>query len=377
MASIQKLSNGWRFRVSYKEGDKYKQKTQGGFRTKKEAELAAGELEKKLHIGHDISSGDQLFSVYMRNWFEVYKKGKNSLVHDRTVELSVKLVEEKFVGVKIKDLTRDMYQRFLNEYAENHATGTVKKRHTYIRACIKDAIQDGVISKDPTYKAIVKGKKDDKAEELKYLNFEEVKSLVVEIKKDMQPKFISRYIILFAIATGARIAEILGLTWDCVDFENQTITINKTWDYKDTHDFSDTKNYQSKRTITIDKDTSDRLIFLKNNQKKLALRTGLRNTKNLCFINTKMDLVTPEAVNKNLKKLCKKIKATEITSHGLRHTHASMLLYQGINIKYVSRRLGHKDIVTTLQEYSHILDEMEQKESRLVDAAMEEVHRAK
>lgn len=377
MASIQKLKNGWRYRVSYKDGDTYKTKTKGGFRTKKEAEIAAAELEKKLHLGDDINAGDQYFSDYMRNWFEVYKKGKNSLVHDRTIELAVKLVEEHFPGVKMKDLTRDMYQRFLNEFAENHATGTVKKRHTYIRACIKYAIEDGVISKDPTYKAIVKGKKDDKAEELKYLNFEQVKSLVKEIKNDMQPKFISRYIILFAIATGARYAEIIGLTWDCVDFEKQTITINKTWDYKDTNDFSETKNYQSKRTITIDKDTIKMLTFLKNHQNKLALQTGLRNTNNLCFVNTKMELVTPEAVNKTLKKLCKKINAAEITSHGLRHTHASMLLYQGVNVKYVSRRLGHNDIVTTLQTYSHILDEMDQKESRIVDDTMEQIFRAK
>lgn len=62
-----------------------------------------------------------------------------------------------------------------------------------------------------------------------------------------------------------------------------------------------------------------------------------------------------------------------ITCYGLRHTHASMLLYKGMNIKYVSRHLGHKDIVTTFQTYSHILDEMEQKESR----AMEELYHTK
>lgn len=380
MASIQKLKSGWRYRVSYKEGDKYKTKTQGGFRTKKEAEIAAAELEKKLHIGQDISAGDQLFAEYMRNWFEVYKKGKHSLVHDRTIELSVKLVEEHFPGVKMKELTRDMYQRFLNEFAETHATGTVKKRHTYIRACIKYAIEDGVISKDPTYKAIVKGKKEDKVEELKYLNFKEVQSLIDETKKDLNPKFISRFIILFALATGARFAEIIGLTWDCVDFEKRTIHVNKTWDYKDTHDFSDTKNYQSKRIIRIDKDTIDMLKFLKNNQNKISLQTGLRksyNPKNLCFIDSKMELVTPEAVNKTLKKLCKRIGATEITSHGLRHTHASMLIYKKVNVKYVSRRLGHKDIVTTLQTYSHILDEMEQTESSIVEETMAELYRAK
>ncbi|NRD80342.1 site-specific integrase [Bacillus sp. BRMEA1] len=373
MASIQKLSNGWRYRVSYKDGEKYKTKTQGGFRTKRECELAAAELEKKLHVGHDITAGDQLFSEYMRNWFEVYKKGKHSPANDSVIELAVKLVEQYFVGVKLKELTRDMYQRFLNDFAETHATGTVKNRHIYIKSCIKNAIEDGVITKDPTYKAVIKGKKEDKVEELKFLNFEEVKSLVNETKKEIHPKFIAGYIILFAITTGARIGEIIGLTWDCVNFENQTITINKTWDYKYTNDFSSTKNYASMRTITIDKETCDLLKTLKNIQNKNAMLTGFRNTKNLCFVNSFMEVIHPKSVNKALKKLCKKSSVSEITLHGLRHTHASMLLYQGINVKYVSRRLGHGDIVTTLQTYSHILDEMEQKESRHVDETMHQL----
>lgn len=376
MASIQKLSNGWRFRVSYKDGDKYKTKTQGGFRTKKEAEIAAAELEKKLHLGNDINAGDQLFSVYMRNWYEVYKKGKYSLEHERNIERSVRLVEEFFPGIRMKDLTKDMYQRFLNELSIGHAKATVSKRHVYIRACIRDAINDGVITKDPTYKAVITGDKDEKTEELKYLNFDEVKRLVNEIKKDMTPKYISRYIILFAIAAGARFSEIMGLTWDCVDLKNLTITINKTWDFKDTNDFSDTKNYASKRTITIDEETANMLKELRLKQNEVALQTGLRNAKNLVFINTKMDLVTNNAVNKTLRNLCERVGVREITCHGLRHTHASMLLYRGINVKYISRRLGHKDIVTTLQTYSHVLDEMEQKESRQVDETMMDLYNA-
>jgi integrase len=377
MASIQKLKNGWRYRVSYKEGDKYKTKTQGGFRTKREAEIAAAELEKKLHVGQDISAGDQLFSEYMRNWYEIYKKGKYSKEHERNIERSVRLVETHFLGLKIKDLTRDIYQRFINEISPKYATDTVRKRHTYIKACLKDAIEDGVIIKDPTYKVIIKGHKETKSEELKYLNFEEVKKLVTEIKKDMRPTYISRYIILFAIATGARFSEIAGLTWDCVDFENQTVTINKTWDFKDTHDFSDTKNYASKRTITIDEETCSMLKELKAHQNKHAIQTGLRNTKNLVFVGLRMELVSNNAVNKTLRNLCQKVGIKEITCHPLRHTHASMLLFRGVNIKYISRRLGHNDIVTTLQTYSHVLDEMEQKESRQVDETMGELFRAK
>ncbi|EOB3421192.1 tyrosine-type recombinase/integrase [Enterococcus faecium] len=80
------------------------------------------------------------------------------------------------------------------------------------------------------------------------------------------------------------------------------------------------------------------------------------------------------SLNKFLRKFCKKVGVTEITCHGLRHTHAFILLYQGINIKYVSRRLGHKDIVNTLQTYQHILDEMEQKESNVVNNPMKQMY---
>ncbi|MFS0783600.1 tyrosine-type recombinase/integrase [Bacillus sp. 1P06AnD] len=374
MASIQKVNNNWRYRVSYKENGKYKTKTKGGFRTKKEAEIAAAELEKKLHTGFDISAADQLFSDYMRNWYEIYKKGKYSLSHEKNIQLSVKLVEKHFIGLKMKELTRSLYQKFINDISINYSTETVKKRHTYIKECIKNAIEDEIITKDPTYKTVIKGGKSEKSEELKYLNFEEVKVLIAEIKKDLNPKYISRFIILFAISTGARFSEIMGLTWDCVDFENKTVNINKSWDFKDKNDFGDTKNFQSKRIITIDDDTCEMLKDLKKLQNEFALQTGLRNKKNLCFINTKMSLVSNNAVNKTLKTLCNKIGIKAITCHSLRHTHASMLLYNGVNIKYLSRRLGHKDIVTTLQTYSHVLDEMEQKESRQVDKTMKELH---
>jgi len=153
------------------------------FPNKKEAELAAAELEKKLHVGYDISSGDQYFSDYMKNWFEIYKKGKYTKGHEHNIELSVRLVEKYFPGVRMKDLNRDMYQKFINEISKNYATATVRKRHTYIKSCLKDAIQDGVIVKDPTYRVTIKGHKEEKAEELKYLNFEEAKMLITEIKK--------------------------------------------------------------------------------------------------------------------------------------------------------------------------------------------------
>ncbi|EEM50786.1 Integrase (Phage-related protein) [Bacillus thuringiensis serovar kurstaki str. T03a001] len=370
LASFEKRATGWRYRVSYKDGDKYKTKTQGGFSTKKEAAIAASELEKKISRGHNLNAEDKLFSEYMREWFEVYKKGKHSLSHEKNLLQSVKLVEEHFIGVRMKDLNRVLYQNFLNELSKKRAKMTVKKKHNCVKACIKYAIEDGILHRDPTYKAIIHGENETKSEELKFINQEEMKNIVDELRANLTPQYISRYIILFAIATGARFGEIMGMTWDCIDLEERTITINKTWDYRDKNDFGNTKNYQSVRTITIDQETVSMLKDLQKHQKEHALKTGLRNTKNLCFINNQMEVITNNAVNKVLKKICARCNVKPITCHSLRHTHASILLYNGVNIKYISRRLGHKDIVITLQTYSHVLDEMEQKESRIVDQTM-------
>lgn len=378
MASFQKLKSGWQYRISFKKPDgNYSTKNKGGFKTKKEAQIAAADMEQKLNKGYNVKASDRLFTEYFRSWFEIYRKGKKSHDNDGDIRRAVEFAEKAFVGVKMKDLTRDMYQAALNEYGETHSTASVKKHHTYMRTCIRDAIEEGVIFRDPTYKAVAFGKIKPKEEELKFLNLFEAKRLINETKRCLKPRYISRYIILFGLATGCRFSEILGLTWDCVDFKNRKVKITKTWDHKYTDDFSNTKNYASKRTITLDEGTFTILQELLAEQKKLAISTGLRNTKNLVFVNTKMELVTNNAVNKTLRGLCKKIGAKEITCHSLRHTHASMLLYKKINIKYVSRRLGHKDIVTTLQTYSHIIDEMEQLESREVDNLMGELYNAK
>ena len=155
------------------------------------------------------------------------------------------------------------------------------------------------------------------------------------------------------------------------------VTINKAWDFKDKNDFKATKTFDSKRTITIDEETLKYLKQLKTYQNKIALATGLRNEKNLVFVNSKMEIVTNNAVNKTLKRLCRILGITEITCHGLRHTHASMLLYRGVNIKYISKRLGHGDVMTTYSIYSHIMDEMEQKESRAVDETMKDLYGTK
>ncbi|MPQ22208.1 site-specific integrase [Carnobacterium divergens] len=377
MASFKKLKSGWQFRVSYKDNGTYKTKSGNGFPNKREAQLAASEFERKIHKGFDIKAGDEFFTSYFRSWFELYRKGKNSLDNDRDIERAVKFAEKELSGIRLKDLSRKDYQKALNSYGETHSTASVKKHHTYMRACIKDAVEEGLIHRDPTYRSIAKGKVAPKKEELKYLNYEQVKLLTKVLNHQLKAEYTSRFIILFGIATGCRYSEIIGITWDCIDFENEMVKINKTWDYKDLNDFSNTKNYQSKRVISLDTQTIKLLKQLKAHQNEYFLKRNLKNKKNLVFINDSLELVSNTAVNKVLGKMCTKINANKMTCHSLRHTHASMLLYRGVNIKYVSKRLGHKTIVTTLQTYQHILDEMDQRESTHLNEMMIDLYNAK
>ncbi len=97
------------------------------------------------------------------------------------------------------------------------------------------------------------------------------------------------------------------------------------------------------------------------------------NPLNLVFCSEQQTPISNNGINKTLKKICQHLNIQTITCHVLRHTHGSVLLYHNLNIKYVSRRLGYKEIVTTLQIYSHVLDELEQTENRKVDAVMEEL----
>lgn len=130
-----------------------------------------------------------------------------------------------------------------------------------------------------------------------------------------------------------------------------------------TNDFGSTKNEASNRTIIVDQSTLTRLQELGIYQEKNNIEY-----KNLAFTYNGKNPPTNNAVNKSLKRALKRAGVTTMISHhGLRHSHVSQLLHQGINIKYISRRVGHSDVSTTLNKYSHIIDEMEQLESQKVN----------
>ncbi|API89392.1 site-specific integrase [Marinilactibacillus sp. 15R] len=367
MASFKKLKSGWQYRVAYKENGEYKKKSANGFSTKKEAQLAALKVENLLHQGKKINDNSE-FIEYFENWYHLFKKDKHSKKNNKDIQLSINTAKKFFKHTKMKDIDRNMYQAFINWYGNGRATASVRKVHIYTKACLLDALEEGVIHKDPTRKISPKGTAAGRKEETKFINQDEVIKLIKEVKNGINPKWQSRYLILVGLATGLRFSEVLGLSWKDINFKDKTLRVTKTFDYSETKQLQDTKTPSSKRVISIDDDTLNLL-------KEYKLATQINGSKYV-FLDKHMNHVTNNAVNKSLKRACKRSGINEITFHSLRHTHCSLLIYRKVNIKYISKRLGHSSIMITYQTYGHILDEMDQRESTEVDSMMNELYNA-
>ena len=157
--------------------------------------------------------------------------------------------------------------------------------------------------------------------------------------------------------TGLRFSEALGLTPDDFDFVHQTLSVNKTWNYKNGGGFVPTKNASSVRKVQLDWQLTMQLS---------VLLKSLPGDKPI-FVDGKVYNSTANGI---LARHCKQAGVPVISIHGLRHTHASLLLFAGVSIASVSKRLGHASMNTTQEIYLHVIRELENKDVDIVMRAL-------
>lgn len=352
MASYQKRGKTWQYTVSNYVDGKLRPIRKGGFKTKKEAQAEALKVELDLQNGLKPASKES-FERYFEEWYKLYKKDrdKNTIRAYRETHTKIK---EHFGDKAIQSITKRDYKIFISKLGEDRAKETIRKVNVHIRGCVQDAIDEGIIRSDFTRKVEISGSVPAKKAEEKYLNYTEGELLIQETIKRLD-NGLSYYVILLGLTSGMRFSEMMGLQRSDFDFKDNLIHVNKKWGYtKNMSDgFGATKTENSKRTIKMDKVTMQ--IF-----RDLFKRTP-PNIHQLVFYapTSKYKVISNAAVNKSLKTLLKHLRIdTNLTIHGLRHTHASILIYKKVSIYYISERLGHADINTTLTYYAHLLNEM-------------------
>lgn len=288
----------------------------------------------------------KLFVDYYENWIKMYKEGAVRKVTLNKYYLALKWIKTLAPNLKTTEITRNVYQQLINDYAEHHEKQTTMDFHHQLKGSILDAVDERLITNDPTRKVIIKGRKP-KEKKIKYLNQFQLQTLLSNL--DLSNEINPDWLILVIAKTGMRFSEALGLTPKDFDYANQTISINKTWDYKGVGGFQETKNKSSMRKIQIDWRTVTQFA-------------GLLRDKEINKPIFVEDKTYNSTINHTLNRHCRRLNLPQISIHGLRHTHASLLLFSGVSIASVARRLGHASMTTTQKTYLHIIHELENKD---------------
>lgn len=319
-------------------------------------------LERYLRIqGEDIKMTSMTLADYFDDWIIREKESAVAKVTFQKYKQTGKWIRNLRPNLKIKDMDKKSYQDLLNAYGETHERQTTKDFHTQIKACITEMFEERIIDRNPTNKITIQGKRPSANKKAKFISLDELGKLIDTL--DLSSLETMDWTILILAKTGLRFAECMGLTVQDFDFEKLTLDINKTWNYKDGGRFAETKNHSSIREIEIDWQIAAQLQPLIKNMKP----------NELVFIpkaNGEYKRIHNSTYNSFLSRKCKEAGVTEITLHGLRHTHGSVLLGQGVSVLSVSKRLGHSNVTTTQEVYLHITDELERKDRALMMGAL-------
>ena len=213
-----------------------------------------------------------------------------------------------------------------------------------------------IINTNPLDKVIKPKSKEIQKKDNCYTK-EELNRFLTIAKKDSSQVF---YTLSHTIAyTGLRIGEALALKWSDINFKDKMISVNHTLVTVDGKQvLQSPKTKASKRIISVDQYTLKLLKEWQLEQKKEFFKLGkpYLHDENFIFTNSTGTVYVPTEIGKILRRLIKRNNLKPISPHGLRHTHASLMFESGIQPKEISDRLGHNNIKTTLDLYTHIND---------------------
>ncbi|WP_017687926.1 tyrosine-type recombinase/integrase [Paenibacillus sp. PAMC 26794] len=341
--------------------------TRRGFNSKTEAKLAAEELEIQIESGNLANqSKDILIKDFLMDWLEIYKR---NTVRENTFKQHKYGVEKYLVPnlgfIKVSKLTNAQYQTFVNGLITHLSKRTVEIIHTTMQSAMYKALDLEIIKKNPCSKIIIPDPNLNKlntSDPANFLTKQEVFVFLSAALKD-NPKYY--YFFKTLIETGLRKGEALSLQRDDIDTAERRISINKTIVYNQFDIeklFAPPKTAASKRSIMITESLAKELNEQILIQKEFEKQIGITEETSLKLVFNRGDgrPFAKSTLQRALKRICKNAGIDkDITVHGLRHTHAVMMLESGASMKEVQERLGHASIEVTSDIYAHITEVIE------------------
>ena len=346
IAAIRKNPKTCNWEFDYKDLQG-KRKTKKGFKTKEEALKAQSKLTEELNKGICTIDSKITFKeaaeTFMRLHVEVNCKPSTRDGYEGYLKNHL---NPFFGDMKLVDITSIMVKEFIKQKLETGRVNSTVNKYTKLMSEIYSfMIDNDVVNKNPL--ARIKALKETKNNKIRALSTEEVQVLLSKTKQ-VYPDF---YPLLFtALFTGMRQGELLGLTWSSINWVKGKIKIDK--------------NYTHGRVGTP-KTNKIRYVDMSNELAKV-----LKEWRLACP-NSDLDLVFPNSeglyfdannmLKRRFKPALRRAGIDEIRFHDLRHTYASLLLANGAPMKYVQSQLGHASITMTMDLYTHLLPEVNDK----------------
>ena len=353
---IRKRNNNYNVIVEYyDEAGKIKQKSIAKYGLKKKAERHLIELKaeiqnQKYMFSNDITVTDRCYRYInenKRDWSPYTVKNRLSWVKLNVAPF--------FKDTKMENLTIHQIQRYLNYLYENFTVESAKTRFGFFRSVVKECYRMKEIKENLC--DFVKSPKKEASSIADVYTREEI----LQLFKLLEDKHFELPILLIVLL-GLRKGEAYGLTWDDIDFDNNTVKIEQISIYLDgSLIFKSPKTTVSKRLLSAPIELMNKLKKEKLKQNELKLQGVLENKYNLVCLNKELKPYKNDDLNRYYRKFCKENNFRQLRIHDLRHTNATLLLLSGTDMKTVSGRLGHTDIKITMNKYSHVLEEMDRK----------------
>ncbi|RSK26535.1 site-specific integrase [Bacillus sp. HMF5848] len=333
---------------------KRRQKTKGRFKTEKEARRAMRKFIVQLEEGEYLEPSKELFSEFILNWFNEHysKRIKATTAESRRYTVKKHLIEgNPFANNTLDTITaHDIDSLYNTKLDAEYSTSYIRKIHQLLTKAFDQAVKWNKIKENPAKKA---DPPCIKREEMRIWSFEHIHRFLDESTGER-----TFPIFYLALYTGMRRGEILGLMWKDIDFDKKVIHVKRTLSFvpKKGYIFTSPKTARSKRQIPVSNEVIQVLQQVQQTQREWKKRLqDAYEDNDLVFCTELGKPQDPQNILRVMRRLIEGAGVTRIRFHDLRHTHASILLNNNVDIVKVSARLGHANPRVTLEIYAHLL----------------------
>ncbi|TKH05452.1 site-specific integrase [Peribacillus simplex] len=348
---------------------KRKQILRRGFESKQDANDEMIRLKAEILENEFLDLTHMTYGKYMEEWLQERKSRLQASTFEIHSIFYRNVIKPRLGLLKLQQIAPIQIQKFVTDLVNNtsYSEHTVHLIFRIVSASLKKAKILKLIKDNPTTGITLP---KIKRTELNVWSLEHVNFF---IRKAKNIKRLTRCHIgfLLSIFTGMRQGEILGLRWKDIDFEAQIIFVRQTLT-QNAEIKAGAKNEASVRSIYIPSKLVDELRIQRKLiiEEKLLLGSSYHDFDLVICTKSGKPMI-PRNFRKEFYNLTEKIGLPKIRFHDLRHTHATILIQQNVNVKLISERLGHADIETTLNTYSHVLPDMQKSVSEKLDKIIE------